>query len=77
MVLKAVFDGEVFRPTGPLPAGLKPGDEVDVQTPADAAHGSVAPGSPYSALQILADAKLEGPEDWASELERKYPNGPD
>ena len=26
MEIEAVFDGTVFRPTGPLPAGLKPGD---------------------------------------------------
>ncbi len=74
MVLKAVFDGEVFRPSGPLPAGLKPGDEVDVQTPL-----STEPtiGEPGSALRILSEAHLDGPEDWSTNLKWKYPNGPD
>lgn len=55
MVVKAVFDGETFRPTGPLPAGLKPGDEVDIRTPADPPQGAGEPklGEPGSADRYL------------------------
>ena len=76
MVYKAVFDGQVYRPAGPVPDGLRPGDPVDVLPPiADVTAPKL--GEPGAAWRLLAESGIEGPEDWSSQMERKYPNGPD
>jgi hypothetical protein len=62
--IEATFDGTVFRPTGPVP--LAPNTPVRL---------TIEPLSPKSAKQasFLRTARaldLEGPPDWASNLDK-------
>jgi hypothetical protein len=57
VVLKAVFDGQVFRPVGPVPDGLRPGDEVEVGPPADAPPSPTLSGATADARIDLEDGR--------------------
>jgi hypothetical protein len=64
--IEATFDGDVFRPTGPVP--LSPNTPVRL-TVEKLPAGPVAPGSPTSFLQTARALRLQGPPDWASNLD--------
>ena len=62
-IIDATFDGDVFRPTGPVP--LSPNTPVRLTVeplPAPAA-------APTSFLETTRELHLEGPADWATNLE--------
>ena len=65
-IIEATFDGDVFRPNGPVP--LSPNTPVRL-TVEHLPAGRVAPGSPTSFLQTARSLRLQGPPDWASNLD--------
>jgi hypothetical protein len=60
--LTALFDGEVFRPEGPV--ALKPNTRYRLTLQQETQ--TVAPQDAWEVLANLAGA-IEGPEDWAAE----------
>ena len=60
--ITAVFDGEVFRPTGPV--DLKP--NVRYQLTVDREAGATDSPTAWDVLAPIVGA-VEGPEDWAAE----------
>lgn len=61
--IDAVFDGSVFRPAEPV--SLPPNSYVRITFEAPASKQSESP----SFLQVARDLKLDGPPDWASNLD--------
>jgi len=61
--IEATFDGNVFRPTGPVP--LSPNTPVRLTVETLPAKVS----SPTSFLQTARSLDLQGPPDWASNLD--------
>ena len=62
-VIEAIYDGAVFRPT--MPVTLKPNTRVRVTVTGD--EGTTASG--VSFLDTASSLNLDGPEDWAANLE--------
>jgi hypothetical protein len=62
--IEATFDGTVFRPTKPI--SLEPNTPVllTVETI------PVKPSGEYSFLRIARSLHLQGPPDWASNLDK-------
>ena len=63
--IKALFDGEVFRPAEPV--ALEPNTYVQIIIAA------VSPGqgaAPVSFLQVARALNLEGPADWSTNLDK-------
>jgi len=58
--IEATFDGQVFRPTGPI--SLPPNTPVRLTVEA-------LPAKPASFLRTARSLNLEGPLDWASDLD--------
>jgi hypothetical protein len=66
--LDAIFDGNVFRPDGPI--ALEPNTRVRLTIePATA-----SPEQPESFLRVARSLNLDGPPDWSSRLD-DYPYG--
>ena len=63
--IDAIFDGEVFRPIGPI--SLPPDTTVRLTI-------ETIIGEPYSFFRLARTLNLEGPPDWASNIE-SYPHG--
>ena len=61
--IEAIYDGAVFRPT--VPVTLKPNTRVHVTVARD--EGATAPG--VSFLDTASSLNLDGPADWAANLE--------
>ena len=61
--IEATFDGDVFRPSGPVP--LSPNTQVRLTVESMVS----ATNSPTSFLQTARELDLQGPPDWASNLE--------
>jgi hypothetical protein len=61
--IEATFDGNVFRPTGPVP--LSPNTPVRLTVETLSAISS----APTSFLQTARSLDLQGPPDWASKLD--------
>ncbi len=61
--IEATFDGHVFRPTGPV--SLLPNTPVRLTVETVPA----APGPPMSFLRTARALHLQGPPDWASNLD--------
>lgn len=57
--IEATYDGNVFRPAGPV--SLPPNTLVRLTFEAAAAQ----PQSPVSFLKVAEGLALEGPEDWS------------
>jgi hypothetical protein len=62
--LKAIFDGKVFRPEGPVSFPAHTSVELTVQTAEKAKKGK-----PYSLLHLASAAKLQGPKDFSTNLD--------
>ena len=62
--LKAIFDGKVFRPEGPVKFPAHSSVEMVVRSPQT--KGKAAP---YSALKFAASLKLKGPKDFSENLD--------
>jgi hypothetical protein len=58
--IEATYDGQVFRPAGPVE--LPPNTTVRITV-------EPIPGPPTSFLRTARSLNLEGPPDWASRLE--------
>jgi predicted DNA-binding antitoxin AbrB/MazE fold protein len=69
-VLKAIYDGKVFRPEEPV--NLKPDSEVQllITTPDE----NKSPKKGKSLLRSVAAMNMEGPSDWSEHFE-DYLNG--
>jgi predicted DNA-binding antitoxin AbrB/MazE fold protein len=59
----AVFDGKVFKPDGPLP--IEPNTRVKITIESVELHK----GKGSSFLRTARSLKLEGPPDWAANLD--------
>jgi hypothetical protein len=67
----ATFDGEVFRPEGPV--GMEPNTRVRITVETDAepepepaSHvANMDDGDPYLFLRLLREANFDGPPDWS------------
>jgi hypothetical protein len=62
--IEATFDGNVFRPAGPVP--LPPNTPVRLTIEPLAAK----PPKPASFLATARSLNLEGPPDWANNLDK-------
>jgi hypothetical protein len=61
--IDATFDGDIFRPTGPVPLSPNTSVRLTVET-------LTAPtGQPTSFLRTARDLHLQGPPDWAANLD--------
>lgn len=58
--IEATFDGQVFRPTGPV--SLPPNTKVRITI-------EPLPDRPPSFLRMARSLNLEGPPDWATNLD--------
>jgi hypothetical protein len=64
--IPATFDGQVFRPSGPV--NLPPDTPVElIVVPM---HDEVKPGEPGYALWLISQAKLDRPPDWSTNWEK-------
>lgn len=61
--IDATFDGDVFRPTGPVPLSPNTQVRLTVETMPPAI------GQPSSFLQTARELNLQGPPDWATNLD--------
>jgi len=67
--IEATFDGQVFRPAGPV--SLPPNTTVRITI-------EPLPAPPMSFLRTARSLNLEGPPDWASNLDKYlYGEGPE
>jgi len=71
-VIEATFDGQVFRPTQPVP--LEPNTSVkltvEAALPPIEAEG-VKKGKPYSFFDIARSIRIEeGPPDWSANIDK-------
>ena len=64
----ATFDGEVFRPEGPIPLEPNTRVRVTIHAPSDEVDEPPRGCEPYSFLRILEPANLDGPPDWSERL---------
>jgi hypothetical protein len=73
--VNATFDGVSFQLDEPLalPANTKVRLTVEPVIPTAAASPIL--GQPYSALEILKKAKLNGPADWSENINRYLNEG--
>ena len=62
-VIEAIYDGAVFRPT--VPVTLKPNTRVRITVARDV--GTSAPA--ISFLDAASSLDLDGPADWAANIE--------
>jgi hypothetical protein len=70
----AMFDGEAFRPEGPIP--LEPNTRVRISVDAESARepepttrdAREDEDDPYRFLRIMQEANLDGPPDWSERL---------
>ena len=63
-IIEATFDGVVFRPMEPIALEANTTVRLTVETlPIDNANGA-------SFLQTAAQLKLQGPADWATNLDK-------
>ena len=62
--IEATFDGSVFRPVGPVSLAPNTPVRLTIQSLPSAPH------KPPSFLRIARSLKLEGPPDWASQLDK-------
>ncbi len=62
-IIEATFDGNVFHPTGSVPLLPNTVVRLTVETM------STAKATSTSFLQTARELKLEGPPDWASNLD--------
>jgi predicted DNA-binding antitoxin AbrB/MazE fold protein len=69
--IEAIYDGAVFRPT--VPVTLKPNTRVRVTVARD--EGTTAPG--VSFLDTASSLNLDGPADWAANIEDYLHGRPD
>jgi len=60
--IDAVFDGTVFRPSEPISLDPNTRVQITIETTTPPAEGT-------SFLQVAAHLKLEGPADWAANLD--------
>jgi hypothetical protein len=60
--IEATFDGNVFRPTGPVPLSPNTPVRLTVETLPLSSH------PPTSFLQTARALDLQGPPDWASNV---------
>jgi predicted DNA-binding antitoxin AbrB/MazE fold protein len=71
-VLKAIFDGKVFRPEEPVKFPAHSSVEIVVRSPK-----TKSKSAPYSSLKLAASLKLKGPKDFSENLdEYLYRNKP-
>jgi hypothetical protein len=71
-VLKAIFDGKVFRPEGAVKFPAHSAVEILVRSPKRKSKSA-----PYSSLKFAASLKLKGPKDFSENLdEYLYHNKP-
>jgi predicted DNA-binding antitoxin AbrB/MazE fold protein len=70
-VIEAIYDGAVFRPT--VPVTLKPNTRVRVTVARDV--GTSAPV--ISFLDTASSLNLDGPTDWAANIEDYLHGRPD
>jgi len=68
-VLKAIFDGEVFKPEEPVKIPAQTTVELVVRVPENGKKGK-----PYSLFHALTEMNLHGPSDWSEHFE-DYLNG--
>ena len=69
-VLKAIFDGKVFRPEGSVRIPAHSPVKLTVQT-----SPTRKKGKPYSLLRKVAAMKLEGPKDFSENLDEYLYHG--
>jgi len=72
--IEATFDGEVFRPTQPVP--LEPNTPVkltvETGTPPKATdEATTTKGKPYSFFDVARSIKItDGPPDWSANVDK-------
>ncbi|HLL81877.1 MAG TPA: hypothetical protein VK420_04460 [Longimicrobium sp.] len=64
--LYATYDGEVLRPDGPIL--MERNTRVRVTIEAEPEGERAVKGEPYTFLDFLESAKLDGPPDWSERL---------
>jgi hypothetical protein len=72
--IEATFDGEVFRPTQPVPLEPNTPVKLTVETavpPAPEDKVSDKTGKPYSFFDVARSLKIEdGPPDWSANIDK-------
>ena len=67
--IEATFDGEVFRPSQPVPLEPNTPVKLAVETaapPTPQAEASIQKGKPYSFFDVARSLRIEdGPPDWS------------
>jgi len=71
LVIEAIYDGAVFRPTAPVT--LKPNTRVRVTVAKD--DGDAIQGMSF--LDTASSLNLDGPADWAANIEDYLYGSPD
>ena len=71
--IEATFDGEVFRPTQPVP--LEPNTPVKLTVemaapPAPEDKVSDKTAKPYSFFDVLKSMQIDGPPDWSANVDK-------
>lgn len=61
----AIFDGEVFRPEGPIE--MEPNTRVRVGLAAEP-DTRVKTGEPHCSLDLMLAMNIDGPPDWSERL---------
>lgn len=69
-MLKAIFDGKVFRPEEPVRIPAHSAVKLTVQT-----SSTRKKGKPYSLLRRVAAMKLKGPKDFSENLDEYLYHG--
>lgn len=72
-IVEATFDGEVFRPTQPVP--LEPNTSVkltvETTTPPHPNEETNRKSAPYSFFEVASSLKIEdGPPDWSANVDK-------
>jgi predicted DNA-binding antitoxin AbrB/MazE fold protein len=65
--IEARFDGQVFHPLDPISLPPDTTVRLTIETMA---------GEPYSFLRLARELNIEGPPDWATNIE-SFPHGKD
>jgi len=71
--IEATFDGEVFRPTQPVPLEPNTPVRLTVETavpPARDDQVSDKMGKPYSFFDTLKSMQIDGPPDWSANVDK-------
>jgi hypothetical protein len=69
-IIEATFDGNVFRPSGSVPLVPNTVVRLIIEPATGTTSESDSNGTPASFLQIAREMNLQGPADWATNLDQ-------